>query len=609
MSRIDFSLFFKANMLLTIVLGLLFLQFIQEYQLTNFFLTLFGIISTFALLYLVYYIILLPLSFFKKIALYVAFFIFLVTNIALIVDYFIFKMYKFHINAMVIDILTSPDALDSIQLGIAPISLFCFIVVLFLFFKIFILKKLRSTPDQSKTWLNKKLNRVIIIPFFLLILFEKISYGFASLHNHHLILSSFSVIPLYQPLTFNRLAAKYFHYKPEIKIDNVISHKGKLKYPLKDLQLCKDTKVFPIIIILSDSLRYSSLSPEVTPNLEAFKQDALNFQNHYSGGNSTRFGIFSLLYGLHSTYWFKFLNSAKGPVLFDVLKQLNYEISIISSTNTNWPEFRKTCYVDVQENIHDDFKGVPWEKDEQSAAYFIQQIQNSQKKKALFSFVFFDAPHGYSYPPQWNKFNATGENINYLTATKGSKETEAALARYKNSVAFNDHLFGEMVKTLKMNNLYDEALIIFTADHGQEFYEYGYFGHNSSFSQAQTQVPMLIKLPKKFQGLTSDTTQLTSHNDIVPTILDLLGVANPSSDYSNGVSLFHAKYARKYAFSANWNNNAIIMKNFTYVFSNLPNKMFQNEVRENRTYQKRYDHKIASSTLIEIMNENTKFIK
>ena len=56
-----------------------------------------------------------------------------------------------------------------------------------------------------------------------------------------------------------------------------------------------------------------------------------------------------------------------------------------------------------------------------------------------------------------------------------------------------------MIEAIKRKGLYDDALIIFTSDHGQEFFEYGNFGHNTSFSLAQTHIPMMIKLPKIMQ--------------------------------------------------------------------------------------------------------------
>ena len=110
-----------------------------------------------------------------------------------------------------------------------------------------------------------------------------------------------------------------------------------------------------------------------------------------------------------------------------------------------------------------------------------------------------------------------------------------------------------MIAKLKQKGLYKDSLIIFTSDHGQEFFEFGNFGHNTNFSSAQTQVPMFIKLPDYLKekinlpkALTNNSLKnLSSHIDIIPTLLTLIGVKNPISDYSNGKNIFDENYNRE----------------------------------------------------------------
>ncbi|HIP52068.1 MAG TPA: DUF3413 domain-containing protein [Campylobacterales bacterium] len=613
MQNYNFSLLFKVNLILTTIMFLLFLQYNNEYSLISLVTTILGAISSASILYILLFILLFLFSFTTKFVLYLSAFVFSLVNIGLIVDFFIFKLYKFHINAMVLNILTSPDAMDSIQLGVIPILLFLFFVLVLLTFEFYLIKKLLSSDELKKSTLNKKLNKAIILPLFLIILSEKVIYGLSSLFNKSEIVSKFKVIPLYQPLTFNRMAKKYFDYIPKKEMQNTIDTNAHLNYPLKPLKIKENPNKFNIFIITSDSVPPSSVNKEVTPNVEAFKEDALSFEQHYSGGNATRFGIFSLMYGLNSTYWFSFLNAQREPVLFETLRKLDYEIDIISSTNTNWPEFRKTCYVNIQEHIKDDFEGSPWEKDRQSTNYFLDKVERYNKQKPIFSFTFLDAPHGYSSPKDYNPFKATDNEINYITMSKDSSELDNARKIYNNSVHYNDKLFGEMIAKLKEQNLYENSLIIYTSDHGQELYEYGNFGHNSSFSRAQTGTPFLIKLPKELKETLIFSknleTKLSSHNDIVPTLLSLIGITNPTTDYSNGQNIFNKNYHRDYVFNANWNNNAIITKELTYVFSNLPNKMFKNEIRQNVDYKKVINMKADSQKVLNIMNENRRFLK
>ncbi len=588
-----------------------FLIYNDDYTVLTLFITFIGTISSVTILYLLFYIILILFGFTQRLILYLASAIFVIANIALVVDFFIYRLFNFHINAMVLNILTSPDAMDSIQVGVAPLLAFLLLILGFIGFEIYLIKRLDKMEEGEKQLINSRLNKQITIPLIFIVLSDKLTYGFSDLFSKNEIVSKFKVIPLYQPLTFTRIAAKHFGFKPEKQAKYSIQTNAALNYPLKPLEIREDSKKFNIFIIAVDSVKYSIINDEIAPNLAKFKQDALSFDHHYSGGNSTRFGIFSLMYGLNATYWFSFLNAHQKPVLFDTLKKLGYQIDILSSTNTNWPEFRKTCYVDIQPSIHDKFEGEPWKKDEQNANCFMETVEGYAKDKPIFSFVFLDAPHGYSYPPTDNKYNAPEGEINYLSVSKGSEGLAITEKRYKNAVYYDDMLFGKMLDKLKEQELYDNALIIYTADHGQEFFEYGYFGHNTSFSKGQTHVPFMVKLPKSLQdkGLESAiNSSLTSHQDVVPSLLSLLGVTTDPKLYSSGKNFFSPNFKRDYVFSSNWNNNAIVTKEYTYVFSNLPNKMFNNEVRDSN-YKRIKGQRAKSKLILDAMNENKKFLK
>lgn len=603
-----FALFFKANFFLTALLYVAFL-FLKDSSLYVSFLSFLGALSTVATLYILLYILFIPFKLVQKGVFFIASVVFVAVDIALVVDFFIYKIYGFHINAMVINILTSPDATDSIQLGVAPVVAFVGIISFFIGYELFWIRKLSSLPEEKLTKSNKKLNKFLILPLFLIILVEKFTYGYHDLENDGEVLSKFRSIPLYQPLTFTVFAKKHFGYIPKPKVQNKIDTKATLHYPLQPLHV-NDPKKINIFIFAFDAVRNSDVTKEIAPNATAFAKEAYRFANHRSGGNSTRFGIFSLMYGLNATYWFNFLAATQGPVWIQTLRDLGYDFSIISSTNTNWPEFKKTAYIDIQNSIKDHFEGKPWQKDAQSSQAFIEFIQNYDMQKPLFSFVFLDAPHGYSFPPNENIF-PSDEKINYLKVSKDSKLIPSIHNGYKNAIHYDDKLFAKMIQALKEKGLYENSIIILTSDHGEEFYEYGGFGHNNNFSKAQTNSVFIVKLPKDLHiELPSGFPDLlTSHTDVIPTLMKIIGVENDPSDYTNGKNIFSKNYKREYAFCANWNHNALITSKYTYVFSNTPDKMFQNEVRDSTTYQLVKGVSIPSKLLLDVMQQNSKFLR
>ncbi len=102
---------------------------------------------------------------------------------------------------------------------------------------------------------------------------------------------------------------------------------------------------------------------------------------------------------------------------------------------------------------------------------------------------------------------------------------------------------------------------------------------------------------------------MTSHLDFVPTVLSLIGVKNDVSDYSNGYNLFAKDYNRTFAFCGGWNYNAIITPKYTYVFSNRPDDLFQNEVRDTKTYKLLKDVPVDTKLVLEVMQQNRMFLK
>jgi len=604
----NFSLYFKANLLVAIILYLLFLGFNQDYTALTLLLTTMGAISTAATIILIVYILTYPLAYMKSFGLYILSSIFLLVDLSIIIDYFIHRIYHFHINAMVLNIITSPAAMDSIQLGLDSYLMFFSIIAVMIAFQLLTLRWIKRIDNDSKRNTNHLLNKIIILPLFLIIVIEKISFGFADVYAKGEILSKFAVVPLYQPLTFTVAASKYLDIKSPDVASTVTTNAQELNYPLSSLRYASDAKKTNIFIFASDAVRNSIITEEIAPNITAFAKEAYRYNDHFSGGIATRSGIFSLMYGINATYWFKFLAANQGSILFTALHELDYQIRVISSTNTNWPEFRKTCYVDVQACIEDHFTGGSELKDRQGSDYFKEWINQSDLSRPLFSFMFWDSPHGRRYPPEYRKYLPDAEgSVNYLTIDEEVGKT-VLLNQYKNSVLYNDALFGEMIAFLKEKGLYEESIIIYTSDHGEEFYEYGTYGHNNSFNRAQAQSPLIIKFPHKEPKVIST---LSSHVDVVPTLLSYVGVSTPPQDYSNGYNLLAEDYHRDYVNVANWDQNSIINDQQIMIFANRPDKIFNNEIRTTIDYKKvpKAQEKFDNVLVLKVLQENQKFLK
>jgi arylsulfatase A-like enzyme len=93
---------------------------------------------------------------------------------------------------------------------------------------------------------------------------------------------------------------------------------------------------------------------------------------------------------------------------------------------------------------------------------------------------------------------------------------------------------GELLAALDARGLLKNSIVIITADHGEEVREHGSFGHSMTVYQEVLRVPLIIHDPV-LNAPGKRVTRMVSTVDIMPTLLDLAGIAPPAK--IEGVSL------------------------------------------------------------------------
>ena len=105
---------------------------------------------------------------------------------------------------------------------------------------------------------------------------------------------------------------------------------------------------------------------------------------------------------------------------------------------------------------------------------------------------------------------------------------EPALLRalYEAGVASLDRELGRFFADLRADGLWDDLLVILTADHGEAFGEHGYFLHTTAHEEV-LRVPLLVKWPRGRRA-GSGARGFSSSLDLAPTILARFGL--PAAD-------------------------------------------------------------------------------
>lgn len=94
---------------------------------------------------------------------------------------------------------------------------------------------------------------------------------------------------------------------------------------------------------------------------------------------------------------------------------------------------------------------------------------------------------------------------------------------YRGEAEYWDQCFGQLVTGLRDAKLLDDTVLVLTSDHGEGMFEHGRMGHAFGHYRELGDVPFVVFWPAVFDGVQKLST-VTSHRDIAPTILDILGV-------------------------------------------------------------------------------------
>jgi arylsulfatase A-like enzyme len=97
------------------------------------------------------------------------------------------------------------------------------------------------------------------------------------------------------------------------------------------------------------------------------------------------------------------------------------------------------------------------------------------------------------------------------------------LSQYEGEISYLDWHFGRLMEAMRQSGLYENSVIIVTADHGECMggHDY-YFCHSENLYNGLVNVPLIMRHGSELCGRRKDYVQ---HIDIVPTIYSILGIS------------------------------------------------------------------------------------
>ncbi|MCH9743331.1 MAG: DUF3413 domain-containing protein [Gammaproteobacteria bacterium] len=426
--------------------------------------------------------------------------------------------------------------------------------------------------------------------------------------NAHLIVMAAKIVPYYNATLGLLIPEKNAQAQLAMIDDGYFAQNKqvnkKLNYPTHLLQVHGEKHHLNIVMITIDTWRFDAMNKKITPNIDAFAQQSLQFEDHISGGNCTRPGIFSMFYGIPANYWTAMQSQETGPLLIHELLKQHYQMGIYASASLQYPAFNQTVFRQVP-NLQVDTPGnSSAQRDAKITQEFKQFVAKRNTNKPFFSFLFYDEVHNWcgSDQPYAKPFQPAVKVCDRLVLDKDTNPVPY-LNRYDNAAHYVDGLVGQVLNTLKQKHLLKNTIVVITADHGEEFNDenLGYWGHASAFDRYQVHVPMIVYWP----GMQPRKIgYATSHFDIVPTLMQqVLGVTNTLPSYTVGQSLF-TKGKRPFYIVGSYVDYAVLQPKRINVFYSGGNYDIQN-----RDGQELQDATIDSHALNASFKQLNRFFK
>jgi arylsulfatase A-like enzyme len=315
-----------------------------------------------------------------------------------------------------------------------------------------------------------------------------------------------------------------------------------------------------VVFISLDTLRrdhvgaYRPAGSTFTPNLDRLAASSVVFDNAFVTVPFTlpsHLAMFTGLYPETHGVWGKTARlSARAPTLPEILDAAGYRTIGLVSIEWLDPKFGFGRGFDHYERIRHDLTY----SDRLNRRLFELLDRRHRDGRPLFLFLHYFDPHSdffhvgrnrlpyYARPddlarigvdPGSREFcTAAGEcATDFLTAANRDRRPLApeAMARiaalYRGGVEYLDRDLGELFAGLERRGLWERALVVVTADHGEELRDHGEFIHRQPFAENMA-APLLIRLPGGELGGTR-RRPLADSVDLLPTVLDLLALETP----------------------------------------------------------------------------------
>ncbi len=274
------------------------------------------------------------------------------------------------------------------------------------------------------------------------------------------------------------------------------------------MNCAKFSKKRNILLITVDTLRPDHLgcygnTLGITPNIDELAKEGVLFENAYSQAGWTLPSLASILTGAypkdHGATDFHWGLNKHIPTMAGILKERGYHTHAFVSHIILTPKYGLNRGFEEYDYSVLNY-GPPHNTSTAKQLTDLALIDLKNIEEPFLLWIHYFDPH-----------------FKYLSHKGWEFLGDSDVNRYDQEIGFTDSNIGRLLDYLKERGLDDNTIIIFTADHGEEFLEHGGRFHYTCYNEV-LRIPLIIKSPDLKPGREPIAAEQI---DIMPTIFDL----------------------------------------------------------------------------------------
>ena len=315
-----------------------------------------------------------------------------------------------------------------------------------------------------------------------------------------------------------------------------------------------------VLVILTESVRADAICSDppprcVAPFLDAVVPDRVPLGLLTSQTPNTFSSFLVLTTGLAPNV--DFVSAHSAPVLWELARAAGYRTAYVSAQNPKYEDFGtfvERAGIDVlvtgtdlgkmeQEQI-----GAPDERATEAMLGFLRANAPEGTAAPYFAVLHLSNTHApYRVDPDLLPFQPSSQG-------GGLGGNEAFFNRYKNSARLQERTVAAFLKKVMGVPGWDDTVVLFLSDHGEQFHEHGGFFHNHSLYDEELRIPgWLVRGPHALShdqraALATYVGHRAYTQDVHATLVDLLGLYDvrgelPQAKLVGGRSLLRPRIA------------------------------------------------------------------